>query len=655
MRIVNLGILAHVDAGKTSLTERILFETGVIDAIGRVDTGNTQTDTLEIERERGITIQSAVVSFRIGDRKINLIDTPGHSDFIAEVERALSVLDGVVLVVSAVEGVQAQTRRLARAVQAIGLPLILFANKIDRIGARDRELLDDIRHKLRMRIVPFTRVSNIGTLDVGVCPVSESDDAWQSDLLDVVAESDDTLIDAYMQTDGHLSTDALQTAFTSQVASGLVAPVYFGSAKLGVGVDHLLNGIDRLLPAAPDKEDDPLSGLVFKIQRDRANEKVCYARLFAGSIATRQSIISGRSGLEGNRNEFAARITGIDSFENGHVRKASEGLAGDIVRLHGLKDVRIGDFVGSEPPGGRAQHFPPPALESVVRMQDPRLAPRLHDALQQLAEQDPLISIRQEKRGGGEVSVRLYGEVQKEFIAATLANDFGLEAHFEPSQIVCIERLTGSGYAIEYMGQEGNPFVGTVGMRVDPGSLDSGITFHRPSGALPLAFYKAIEDVVYETLQEGLCGWEVRDVVVTLTETAYSSPVTVAADFRKLTPLVLMNALKLAATQVCEPMHRFTLDVPVNTVGEALAALGTARAIPEETTQEGGVSRIAGIIPLAEILEFEQRLPGMSGGEGLFSDRFEGYQDVSGPVPVRPRSDLNPLYRKDYLARVSQL
>ncbi|MGI8484643.1 MAG: GTP-binding protein, partial [Thermomicrobiales bacterium] len=173
MRIVNLGILAHVDAGKTSLTERILLETGVIDAIGRVETGNTQTDTLEIERERGITIQSAVVSFRIGDRKVNLIDTPGHSDFIAEVERALGVLDGVVLVISAVEGVQAQTRRLAQAVQAIGLPLILFVNKIDRTGARDIELLEDIRRKLRLRIVPFTHVSDIGTPGAQVCLIDE--------------------------------------------------------------------------------------------------------------------------------------------------------------------------------------------------------------------------------------------------------------------------------------------------------------------------------------------------------------------------------------------------------------------------------------------------------------------------------------------------
>src|SRR3954453_5947306 len=157
MEILNLGILAHVDAGKTTLTERILFETGVIRQTGRVDDGNTQTDTLELERVRGITIKSAVVSFQLGDLKVNLIDTPGHSDFIAEGERSLRVLDGVVLVISAVEGVQSQTRRLARAVRAAGLPLLIFVNKIDRAGARDDALVDDIGRKLDLRAAPMIR------------------------------------------------------------------------------------------------------------------------------------------------------------------------------------------------------------------------------------------------------------------------------------------------------------------------------------------------------------------------------------------------------------------------------------------------------------------------------------------------------------------
>src|SRR5215216_6622300 len=168
MAIVNIGILAHVDAGKTTLTERILFETGVIRAVGSVDKGTTQTDTLELERARGITIKSAVVSFQLGDLKVNLVDTPGHPDFIAEVERSLSVLDGVVLVVSAVEGVQSQTRRLARVVRAMGLPLLIFVNKIDRAGARCEPLLEDIQRKLSLRAVPFTLPNRLGQREASV-------------------------------------------------------------------------------------------------------------------------------------------------------------------------------------------------------------------------------------------------------------------------------------------------------------------------------------------------------------------------------------------------------------------------------------------------------------------------------------------------------
>src|SRR5215211_9217221 len=162
MAIVNIGILAHVDAGKTSLTERILFETGVIRAVGSVDKGTTQTDTLELERARGITIKSAVVSFQLGDLKVNLVDTPGHSDFVAEVERSLSVLDGVILVVSAVEGVQSQTRRLVRAIRSANLPMIIFVNKIDRVGARGEPLLDEIRRKLKLRIVAMNAGIGMG-------------------------------------------------------------------------------------------------------------------------------------------------------------------------------------------------------------------------------------------------------------------------------------------------------------------------------------------------------------------------------------------------------------------------------------------------------------------------------------------------------------
>ncbi|MDQ4100456.1 MAG: TetM/TetW/TetO/TetS family tetracycline resistance ribosomal protection protein, partial [Chloroflexota bacterium] len=439
MPILNLGILAHVDAGKTSLTERILFETGVIDAVGRVDKGTTQTDTLALERQRGITIQSAVVSFRLGDRKINLIDTPGHTDFIAEVERALDVLDGVVIVVSAVEGVQPQTRKLVQAVRQLGLPLILAINKIDRAGARDAALLADIRERLGLRVVAMNRVLDLGTHDVAVVPCALTDDAFAADVVDLLAENSDRLIDTFLATQGHVPSAMIQAELQRQVREGYVVPVYYTSALLGVGVDQLLDGLSALLPSATAAPDAPLHARVFKIQRNGDGEKVALMRLLGGALDIRQTIHVQRREADGQVRTYEVKVTGIDRIDTGKVLTAAQAGAGDIVRVHGLKEAQIGDTIGGEPRGPSDHRFALPTLESIVHTETPAHVPKLFEALQQLAEQDPFINIRR-LGDGSTIAVHLYGEVQKEVIAATLAADFNLaDVTFAPSQIICIE------------------------------------------------------------------------------------------------------------------------------------------------------------------------------------------------------------------------
>ncbi|MGN6484683.1 MAG: GTP-binding protein [Thermomicrobiales bacterium] len=649
--ILNLGILAHVDAGKTSLTERILFEAGVIPAIGRVDRGTTQTDTLDLERQRGITIRSAVVAFTWDDLHVNLIDTPGHADFIAEVERALLALDAVVLVVSAVEGVQPQTRRLARAVRALGLPMAIFVNKIDRLGARVDAVLADIRDLLDLRIVPMSEVRHAGTraaesisravTDIGACP----------DVLDTLSRHalGADLVDAWVTRGGNVSPHLIAWHLRKQVAAGVVVPVFAGAAITGAGVRDLLDGIGRWLPPASGCADAPLSGTVFTVQRTASGEKIAFARLFDGRVALRQTVAVGRRDEMGTTSE-EARITGIDRYlrdGQGHV-----AAAGEIVRLHGLREARVGDWIGREHPGRRAAGFRRPTMESVVGPH----SPGLFAALQRLAEGDPLIGFRLDERRH-ELSVRLYGEVQKEVLAATLASDFGLDVTFAPSRVVCTERPAGTGYAIEHIGAPDNPFVATVGIRVEPGDPATGVTFTRPSGALPLAFYVAIEETVYETLREGLRGWEVQGIRVILTETAYASPVTTAGDFRKLTPLVLMAALRQAGTSVCEPIQRFELETPEPLVGEVLPVLVAYRAVPDSTEPVGAsgrTARITGTIPAAEVQAFEQRLAGLTRGEGVMTTTFASWAPVTGEVPERERSDHNPLNRAWYLAQVSQ-
>src|SRR5215218_6059065 len=290
MNTLNLGIVAHVDAGKTTLTERLLFAAGVIDEIGRVDDGSTQTDTLTLERQRGITIKSAVVSFVIDDVTINLIDTPGHPDFIAEVERVLNVLDGAVLVISAVEGVQAQTRVLMRALQRLRIPTLIFVNKIDRGGAQTARVLRGIAEKLTPAIVAMGSADGLGTPDARFAPYTAADSGFAHRIVEVLADHDDALLAAYVDDGATVSYAQLRAGLAAQAKRALVHPVFLGSARTGAGVDALTAGIAELLPAAQGDADGPVSGTVFKIERGAAGEKIAYVRMFSGSLRTRDRL-----------------------------------------------------------------------------------------------------------------------------------------------------------------------------------------------------------------------------------------------------------------------------------------------------------------------------------------------------------------------------
>ena len=240
---LNLGIVAHVDAGKTSLTERLLHAAGVIDELGTVDEGSTQTDTLDLERQRGITIRASVVSFELGPPgrpvTVNLIDTPGHSDFIAEVERSLAVLDGAVLVISAVEGVQAQTRVLMRVLTRLGIPTLLYVNKIDRSGAREQGLLADIRERLTDKAIPLGTVTGAGTGSAAYVPFGKDDERHRARLADLLSEHDDALLRDWVDDADGVSTRRLERALAQQARAGLVHPLMHGSAVTGAGLDEV--------------------------------------------------------------------------------------------------------------------------------------------------------------------------------------------------------------------------------------------------------------------------------------------------------------------------------------------------------------------------------------------------------------------------------
>ena len=658
MPTLNLGILAHVDAGKTTLTERLLFAAGVIDEIGSVDAGSTRTDSLPLERRRGITIKSAVASFAVGGVSVNLIDTPGHPDFIAEVERALRVLDGAVLVVSAVEGVQAQTRVLLRTLRRLRVPTLLFVNKIDRRGARYRSLLDDLAEKLTPDIVAMGSVRALGAREARSVPHGPDDPEFTARLLELAAD-DDGLLAAYVQDEASLPYPRLRRELAARARRGTVHPVFFGSAATGEGVDQLMAALTELLPVASGDPDGPASGSVFKVEADRDGATVAYVRLFSGTVRTRDRLPFGQA--RPDRKE--GRVTAIDLVEGSTDVRRGAVAAGEIGKLRGLEAVRIGDAIGLPPATTGEQHlFAPPTLEAVVVPERPAERGRLHAALRQLAEQDPLIGLRQDDLRQ-ELSVSLYGEVQKEVIQATLAEEYGIEVGFRETTTVCTEQPTGVGEAEEVLGRAPNPYTATLGLRVQPGPAGSGTVLRLdvPVESVPLYIYKTVDDfrstlaeIVAGTLQQGLCGWQVRDCLVTVTRCGYSSPTSTAADFRKLAPLVLMAALKQAGTAVCEPVHRFRLDGPAEALGTVLGALGRFAAVADEQRLHGPSFTVSGTVPASRVRELEQASPSLAHGEGVLESVFDHYRPVHGTLPVRPRWDDNPLDRREYLLRVER-
>ncbi|WP_184806431.1 elongation factor G [Kribbella italica] len=650
-----MGILAHVDAGKTSLTERLLHTAGVIDRVGSVDAGSTRTDTMDLERRRGITIRSAVVSFELSGVTVNLIDTPGHSDFIAEVERALSVLDGAVLVLSAVEGVQVQTRLLMRTLQRLRIPTLLFVNKIDRMGARYDDLLADIRRLLTPAVIPLGAVADLG----GRSAAFELFPPGSPQVDELLAERNDKYLARYLADE--LTAGDQLAELADQVRSAVVHPVYFGSAITGDGVPELIEGITELLPRATGLPEDPLQASVFKVERGPAGEKIASARVFAGMLRARESITVHRGGqaaasapaaasaaAEGgspSRATYSSKPSSLLLFSQGETQRVDAVEAGRIVALRGLKEIQIGDQLGS-PSGRGGQLFAPPTLETVVRAGD-RI--KLFQALQQLAEQDPLIRVRKDE----EISVSLYGEVQKEVIASLLADEYGLDVTFDRTRPIHQERPIGVGDAVREMGAPGNPWVATVGFRVSPGT---GIDYRLEVelGGLPRAFHTAIEETVRRTLLQGLYGWEVDDVRIDLIRTGYDSVATGGGDFRYLVPLVLMEALAQAGTSVVEPVNRFELDLPPDAVSPILGRLAESHATVETSQIDTDHAQLTGLIPAGRVHTFESQLPGLTHGEGILLTTFDSFRPVPGTPPTRPRTDGNPLSLKEYLVHLNQ-
>jgi ribosomal protection tetracycline resistance protein len=494
-----------------------------------------------------------------------------------------------------------------RALQRLHVPTLLFVNKIDRVGADPERVLDEIEQRLTPEIVPMGSSAELGTRAASFAPFGPADD----DLAE-------------------------------RARAGELHPVYFGSALTGAGVQEVMDGIAGLLPARSSDGDGPLSARVFKIERGPAGDRIAYTRVFSGAVHVRDRFDAGK-------------VTALRVFATGDAVQQDEVRAGEIAKLWGLTEVQIGDWLG-ETHGGLEHHFAPPTLESVVAPVDPADGQRLRVALGQLAEQDPLIDVRQDDTRG-EISVSLYGEVQREVIEATLADEYGLAAEFHETTTICIERPSGTGEAVELLNTPTNPFHADLGLRVEPAAPGSGVELRVDDGVDPRdaplyvfktfdSFVERMSEYVRLALAEGLFGWQVTDCVVTVTKIAYSladgppsrrGPMPTANDLKKLTPVVLMQALERGGSTVCEPVFRISAEVPTEAIGAVLAALGRLGAGAGTPAQRGELSVLETVLPASSVQDLRRRLPGLTGGEGVIESEFAGYQPVTGEPPTRRR------------------
>ncbi|HEY5016870.1 MAG TPA: hypothetical protein VIJ82_27665 [Streptosporangiaceae bacterium] len=462
--------------------------------------------------------------------------------------------------------------------------------------------------RLTPAVVAMGSVSQLGTRAASFVLGTGADAGFAARLIDVLAGHDDALLAAYVDDETAVSASDVRLQLAAQTRRALVHPVFFGSAVTGAGVTALMAGITELLPAAADDSDGPVSAAVFKVERGPAREKIAYVRMFSGTLRVRDRPQLGSGG--------ARKVTGIRVLHAGSDLAQASVSAGQIGKLWGLADARLGDAIGVPHLAAGGRHFAPPTLETIVVPVRPADRARLHDALTMLAEQDP--------------------------------------------------RPLGAGAAAEVMHEGENPFLATVGLRIEPAPAGAGLEFRLgvELGSMPLAFIKAVEETVTVSLREGLHGWQVSDAIVTMTQSGYAprqshahgtfdkSMSSTAGDFRNLTPLVVMSALRQGGTRVFEPVHRFSLELPADTLAPALSLLARLRATVRAPTIRGASCLLEGQVPAACVHELEQRLPGVTRGEGTADCAFDRYQPVSGAPPTRQRSDHNPLDRKEYLLRV---
>ena len=629
MKIINLGILAHVDAGKTTLTESLLYTSGAIAELGSVDKGTTRTDTMNLERQRGITIQTAVTSFQWEDVKVNIIDTPGHMDFLAEVYRSLSVLDGAVLLVSAKDGVQAQTRILFHALQTMKIPTIFFINKIDQEGIDLQMVYQEMKEKLspeiivKQKVMQHPRINIMDNVDI---------EQWE-----VLITGNDELLERYISEEP-LKISELEQEENRRFQNGTVFPVYHGSAKNNLGIRQLIEVITGRLYSSTPKEQSELCGQVFKIEYSEKRRRLAYVRLYSGALHSRDVVrISEKEKI---------KITEMSIPTNGELCLADTAYSGEIVIL--FNDIlRLNSILGNEVllPQRESIENPLPILQTTIEVKKSEQREVLLEALTEISDGDPLLKYYVDTTTH-EIILSFLGKVQMEVICAILEEKYHVEAEIKEPTVIYMERPLGKAEYTIHIEVPPNPFWATIGLSVEPLPLGSGVQYEsRVSlGYLNQSFQNAVMEGVRYGCEQGMYGWEVTDCKICFEYGVYYSPVSTPADFRLLSPIVLEQALRRAGTELLEPYLYFEIYAPQEYLSRAYHDAPKYGADIVSTQLKNNEVILKGEIPARCVQEYRNDLTYFTNGQGVCLTELKGYQSAnSKPVcqPRRPNSRID--------------
>ncbi|KWX73375.1 GTP-binding protein [Paenibacillus riograndensis] len=647
MERINVGIFAHVDAGKTTTTEHILYESGRIKAVGSVDSGTALTDSMEVERQRGISVRAALASFEWRGVQVNLVDTPGHVDFLSEVERSLRVMDCAVLILSAAEGVQAQSEMIWNALRKLGIPTLVFLNKMDRTGADPEAVLAQARTYLSGDILPVQQAlgqeqSYTGAVDLWA---EAADPAARTELLEALAERDEALLETYIS-----GTPLDLTAWKEQLKAGAAAgkwfPLVYGVAAKGLGITQLLDAMTDYFPRAGGNPQLPVSGIVYSIQRDKTMGRMAFVRLYQGTVRNRDTVMNYTQDVQG-------KVTQIRKVEGGRTEDVGALEAGDIAVVYGLSGVKIGDVLGV-----------PDAVPQEAKLAVPLLTVRVHwdaavdehkviGAFQELADEDPLLDTQwlQDER---ELHIKVMGPIQLEILDSVLESRYGLKVTFGQPSVIYRETPSraGEGYVAYLMPK---PCWAILRFRIEPGLPGSGLRYEslvRSSDLLP-QYQNETARRVPEALMQGLYGWEVTDLKVTLTEGQHHVWHTHPLDFAVATPMAIMDGLNRVGTKLLEPILQVRIVVPEENGGRVMNDLVQMRGTFEPPVLQGERMIIEGRLPLATSLDYPVSLSSYTKGRSTFTSFFAGYEECPPDVRAeRTRRGVNPLDQARYILSV---